>query len=191
MQGDYAGAADSWEESVSIRPSNLVLSNIGLAAYYAGNFEKAAEMQRRALAETPEDYRIWGRLADAERQLGATGAAAEAYAEAMRFASRAVELNPANAEALRYLSLYYSHTGDDMAAIGAIEKARDLQPEASNTNYYASKVYLNAGDIDRAYAELDEALAKGYTRELAEADPDLARLHEPRVTNTNAVEQQT
>ena len=189
MQGNYAAAAEAWEESVRIRPSNLVLSNVGLAAYYAGNFAKAAEMQQRALVETPEDYRIWGRLGDAERQRGATAAAAEAYAEAMRFASRAVELNPSNAEALRYLSLYYSHTGDNAAAIGAIEKVRELQPESSSTNYYASKVYLNAGDIDRAYLELDEALAKGYAVELAEADPDLARLAEPRITKTRAVDQ--
>ncbi len=189
MLGNYVGAAASWEDSVSLRPSNLVLSNVGLAAYYAGDYEKAAEMQRRALIEAPEDYRMWGRLGDAERQLGAIDEAFGAYDEAMKFASRAVELNPANAEALRYLSLFYSHTGDSAAAIRAIEKVRELQPEASSTNYYASKIYLNAGDIDRAYAELDEALAKGYSKEIAEADPDLATLMGPRTTRTRVVEQ--
>jgi len=188
MQGDYASAAASWEESVRIRPSNLVLSNVGLAAYYAGNFEKAAEMQRQALIEAPEDYRMWGRLGDAERQLGAIDEASRAYGEAMRFASSAVELNPSNAEALRFLSLVYSNTGDYEAAIGAIEKVRELQPESSSTNYYASKIYLNAGDIDRAYAELDEALARGYSKDIAEADPDLAPLMGPRITKTKAVE---
>ena len=99
-------------------------------------------------------------------------------------ASRAVELNPSKAEALRYLSLYYSHTGDNAAAIAAIERVRELQPESSSTYYYASKIYLNAGEIDRAYAELDEALAKGYSRDLAAADPDLAPLMKPRITKT-------
>lgn len=188
MQGNYTSAAASWEASARIRPSNLVLSNVGLAAYYAGSFERAAEMQRRALIEAPEDYRMWGRLGDAERQQGAIEEAYRAYGEAMRFASRAVELNPSNAEALRYLSLLYSHTGDNGAAIGAIEKVRKLQPESSSTNYYASKIYLNAGNIDRAHAELDEALAKGYSKEIAEADPDLAPLMGPRTTKTKAME---
>lgn len=189
MQGDYAGAAASWAESVRIRPSNLVLSNVGLAAYYAGNFEEAAEMQRQALIEAPEDYRMWGRLGDAERQRGAIDEAYKAYGQAIRFASSAIELNPSNAEALRYLSLFYSHAGDNEAAIGTIEKVRELQPGSSSTYYYASKIYLNAGDINRAYAELDEALAKGYSKEIAEADPDLAPLMEPRITKTKAVEQ--
>ena len=188
MQGDYASAAASWEESVRIRPSSLVLSNVGLAAYYAGNFDKAAEMQRQALIEAPEDYRMWGRLGDAERQRGVVEEASKAYGEAMRFASRAIELNPSNAEALRFLSLVYSNTGDYEAAIGAIEKVRELQPESSSTNYYASKIYLNAGDIDRAYAELDEAFAKGYSKDIAEADPDLAPLMGPRTIKTKAVE---
>lgn len=189
MQGDYTGAAAAWAESVRIRPSNLVLSNVGLAAYYAGNFEKAAEMQRQALKETPEDYRMLGRLGDAERQRGAIDEANKAYGEAMRLASNAVELNPTNAEALRYLSLLYSHTGDNEAAIGAIEKVRELQPESSSTYYYASKIYLNAGDTNRAYAELDEALAMGYSKEIAEADPDLAALMGPRTSKTKAMEQ--
>lgn len=188
MQGDYVGAAASWSESVRIRPSNLVLSNVGLAAYYAGDFERAAEMQRRALIEAPEDYRMWGRLGDAERQQGTLDKALRSYGEAIQFASRAVELNPTDAEALRYLSLFYSHTGDDAAAIGAIEKVRELQPESSSTYYYASKIYLNAGNLDRAYAELDEALAKGYSREIAEADPDLASLLKPGTTRTGAIE---
>lgn len=189
MQGDYLSAATSWQQSAIIRPSNLVLSNVGLAAYYAGDFERAAEMQRRALAETPEDFRMWGRLGNAERQRGAAEEARKAYGEAMRFASRAVELNPSNAEALRYLSAFYSHTGDSDAAIRAIERARELQPESSSVNYYASMVYLNAGNIDRAYVELDEALARGYSKKIAEADPDLAELMGPRTTNTKAVDQ--
>jgi tetratricopeptide (TPR) repeat protein len=188
MQGDYAGAAASWEESVRLRPSNLVLSNIGLAAYYAGDFERAARMQRQALAEAPEDYRLWSRLGDAERQRGSYEDARDAYNEAMRFASRATELNPVDVQALRFLSLIYSHSGDDAAAVAAIERARELQPDASITSYYASKVYLNAGDIDRAYAELDEALARGYSKEIAEADPDLAPLMGPRTIKTNTVE---
>ena len=188
MQGDYASAAASWEASVRIRPSNLVLSNVGLAAYYAGDFEKAAEMQRQALIEAPQDYRLWGRLGDAERQRGEIDEALGAYGEAMQFASRAVELNPSNAEALRYLSLFYSHTGDNDAAIGAIEKVRELQPESSSTHYYASKIYLNAGDLDRAYTELNEALAKGYSREIAQSDPDLAALIGPQTRKTKAME---
>lgn len=186
MVGDYAGAASAWEESARIRPSYIVLSNIGLAAYYAGDFEKAATMQTRAIAEAPEDYRIWGRLGDAERHRGMTDAANAAYAEAIRFAGRAVDINPSNEEALRYLSLYYTHTDDNAAAIRAIERARELQPGASRIHYFASKVYLAAGDMKRATHELNEALRKGYSRELANADPDLAPLKDVLKPDTQA-----
>jgi len=186
MLGDYAGAAAAWEESVAIRASHLVLSNVGLAAYYAGDFDKAADMQTRAIVEAPEDYRIWGRLGDAERHRGMVAAADAAYGEAIRFASRAVELNASNEEALRYLSLYYSHTGDSSAAISAIERARQLQPEASRIHYFASKVYLAVGDVDRAILELDTALEKGYSRQIIDADPDLAPLRDALLPDTRA-----
>ena len=178
MQGEYRAAAQAWQASVQIRPSNLVLSNIGLAAYYAGDFGEAADMQRRAIEEAPEDFRIWGRLGDASRHHGDTAVAADAYGNAIRFASRAVELNPTDEEALRYLSLYLAHTGDHEAAIRTIERARELQPESSRVHYFASKVYLGAGDADRAARELNSALSKGYSKELADADPDLAPLRE-------------
>ncbi|MDX2412415.1 MAG: tetratricopeptide repeat protein [Woeseiaceae bacterium] len=178
MQGEYSDAAASWEKSVKVRPSNLVLSNIGLAAYYAGEFDKAADMQVQAIAEAPEDYRLWGRLGDARRHSGAAEAADTAYGAAMRFASRAVELNPTNEEALRYLSLYYSYTGDNDAAIQAIDRAGELQPETARIHYFASKVYLGAGDLERAIQELELALTMGYSIEIAAADPDLRVVRE-------------
>lgn len=191
MQGDYHGAVRAWEESVKIRPSNLVLSNIGLAAYYVGEFEKAAKMQQQAISESPEDFRIWGRLGDAHRQAGNAKAAADAYGNAMRFASSAVERNPSDEETLRYLSLYYSHTGDSGAAIRAIEKARTLQPESARVPYFASKVYLVAGDFERAVLELEQALSMGYSQEIAAADPDLQVIRETGRISLLAEEQQT
>ncbi len=178
VHGDYRAAAESWEISVGLRPSNLVLSNIGLAAYYAGEFDKAAEMQAQALSEAPEDYRLWGRLGDAQRQRGAADEAFQAYSNAIQFANRAAELNPTNEEAFRYLSLYYTHSGDSDAAIRAIERAARLQPEAARVHYFASKVYLGAGDLERAITELKQALSMGYSRNIAEADPDLRILLE-------------
>ncbi len=176
MRGNYIGAADAWERSVLIEPSNLVLSNIGLAAYYGGAYSKAEEMQVRALHETPEDFRLWGRLGDARRQLGDHEGAMQAYGNAVQFASRAIERNPANEEALRYLSLYYTHTGGYDAAIQAIEQARALRPDSSRVQYFAAKVYLGAGDPERALAELTQALEAGYPPQIAMADPDLEPL---------------
>jgi len=191
MQGNYAAAVEAWEESVTIRPSNLVLSNIGLAAYYAGEYEKAAQMQQQAIAESPEDFRIWGRLGDALRQAGYHEEAAEAYANAMQYAKRAVERNPADEETLRYLSLYYSHTGNSPAAIEAIEKARKLLPDSSRVHYFASKVYLVAGDTERAILELEQALSLGYSLQVANADPDLQPIRESGKIKLLAGEQRT
>ena len=178
MQGNYGAAVAAWEESVNIRPSNLVMSNIGLAAYYAGEYEKASQMQQQAIAESPEDFRIWGRLGDALRQAGHAEAAAEAYGNAMQYAQQAMDRNPADEEILRYRSLYYSHTGNSAAAIEAIEKARRLLPDSSRVHYFASKVYLAAGDAERAILELEQALALGYSLQIANADPDLQTIRE-------------
>lgn len=178
MQGDYVAAVNAWEDSVEIRPSNLVLSNIGLAAYYTGDYEKAASMQQQAIDEYPEDFRIWGRLGDAHRQARNDNSAAMAYSNALLYASRAIERNPSDEETLRYLSLYYSHTGNNDAAINTIERARTLRPESSRVYYFASKVYLLAGDTKRAAQELEQALSMGYSMEIATADPDFRELLE-------------
>ena len=191
MQGNYSAAAKAWEESVTIRPSNLVLSNIGLASYYAGEYEKASQMQQQAIAESPEDFRIWGRLGDALRQAGYAEAAAEAYRNATKFARRAVERNPADEETLRYLSLYYSHTGDSAAAIDAIERARRLLPDSSRVHYFASKVYLAAGDTERAILELERALFLGYSLQIANIDPDLQAIRETGKIELLSGEQRT
>lgn len=178
MLGNYTAAVESWEASMQLRPSHLVLSNIGLAAYYAGQFERATEMQQEAIKEAPKDFRMWGRLGDAQRQLLDASAANIAYAEAIRFAGHALELNPKDEETLRYLSLYYSHIGDDENAIQTIEKVRDISPESPRVHYFASKVYFGAGDFERAVLELEKALALGYSLEIAAADPDLEALRE-------------
>jgi len=191
MQGNYQSAVAAWEESVTIRPSNLVLSNIGLAAYYAGEYEKAAQMQQQAIAESPEDFRIWGRLGDALRQADHNEEAAEAYRNAMLYATRALQRNPADEETLRYLSLYYSHTGNSAAAIEAIEKARKLLPDSSRVHYFASKVYLAAGDTERAILELDQALSLGYSLQVANADPDLQPIRKSGKIKLLAGEQRT
>lgn len=177
MLNDFEGAGSAWEQALAIEGTRSIFTNLGLSYYYLGRFSEALDMQREAVALAPRDHRIWGRLAESARFVaGLQTSSAEAYGKAIEFAQERLQVNPRDWETLGLLALYESHAGQTEHALITLGKGLALAPEEPDMHYFAALTYVELGNLDAAYEELQRALELGFSSRLVRADPDIAPL---------------
>jgi TolB-like protein/tetratricopeptide (TPR) repeat protein len=178
MLGNVEESRVAWDRSLALDPSRQAYTNLGLRYYYAGHFEKAADMQRQALALAPDDHRVWGRLAESLRQLGGhEDESREAYGRAAELARSNLEINDSDWSTRGLLGLYQAY--GTQPALGQAEVDRAVadsngEPEAL---YYQALVRVRQGDVDGTLAALEQAVAKDpQYRTFVLSDPDFKPL---------------
>jgi tetratricopeptide (TPR) repeat protein len=122
----------------------------GLDAYTQGNFARAAEDFRQALALAPDHAEAWYRLAAAEDRLGGD--------EALLHLERAVALRPDNARWHVDLAGSYSRRGNLAQALEQLQLAVAADPEYGEARVLLAMLYRTLGEPEKAEAELAEAL---------------------------------
>ena len=180
MLGRHAQAEHTWQRAEQfIDPSELgslatLQSNIGLGAYYAGDYGRAIERQRRATQLAPEDHRIWGRLAESCRAAGQHAEERTAYARAIALAERELLLNPNDWETLGLLGIYYGFTNEPAVARRYADKMLATAPTQATAHYFDALVHWARGDAAATHAALRQALRLGFSFDMLQRDPDLA-----------------
>lgn len=108
--------------------------------------------------------------------LAAAKAAFEAkrWDEAARGFQAAVEADPDNAEAWYQLGVSRRELKQYDRALAAVEKAREKGHPASFTVPTLAIIHALAGDLDRAFARLEEAVQVGVPMSVLETHPGLA-----------------
>ncbi|MGW8368312.1 MAG: tetratricopeptide repeat protein [Gammaproteobacteria bacterium] len=177
MMGDFDTASRAYEMSVAIEPYTDNYSNLGLAYFYGGQYEKAAEMQIKASEMSPNDPRILGRLATAYQYLGQEEDAQSLYRRAIELIEEQLVVNPNDIRLNRFLAVYNVGIGDIQKAQVAIEHALKLQPESSGVHFDAAKVALAGGRTDKAIEFLTQAKVLGYSINIIRSDPYFEALH--------------
>ena len=180
MLTHYDQAADAWQQSLSIEPTRTAYTNTGLALYNTGRFKAAAEMQLKAAKIAPNDHRVWGRLADAQRFVEGEGEhAAKNFARAAGLARDLLEINNQDWRTLGMLSTYLARMNEGKEAMAVARRAMKLSQRNPETLFYTALVHLSEGQTDACLTLLEEAVAKDdYYRYLIEIDPDLKQLSE-------------
>ncbi len=180
MLANYGQAADAWQQSLSIEPTRTAYTNTGLALYNAGSFKAATDMQLKAAQIAPNDHRVWGRLADAQRFVeGESEQAATNYARAADLARDLLEINNQDWRTLGMLSIYLARLNEGEEAMTVARRAMQLSQRNPETLFYTALVRLSEGQTDACLTLLEEAVAKDdYYRFLIETDPDLKQLSE-------------
>lgn len=79
------------------------------------------------------------------------------YDDALRFLSRARELNPRDPRGLYYLGLTHLALKNPSEAISVLEAAKQLQPSDAAISYQLGVAYFTAGRYDKAHPLLEEA----------------------------------
>lgn len=178
LLGDIDKARAAYNRSLELKPSRQAYTNIGLDYYYAGNFEDASDMQRKALEFAPDDHRVWGRLAESLRFIPEKEAESlSAYQKAGSLAEANLAINSSDWRTRGLLAIYLVHSGRGTQGIQQANRAVLESGRSAEALYYQSLVRLAEGDQDGAIEAIDEAVKRDIQyRQFVASDPDLSAL---------------
>ena len=130
-QRDYASAV-TWFSKIPATDKHSTEANfyLGLAAYYSGNMDRAAEAFRQVVNRLPLTE-VYNNLAVVEARSGKS--AATEYLE------KAVEADPTDEDYRFNLAIVLARNGDNTSAIRQLKEALNLRPGDSE-----AKAYLDA-----------------------------------------------
>jgi len=180
MLAHYDQAADAWQHSLSIEPTRTAYTNTGLALYNTGRYKESAEMQRKAAEMAPNDHRVWGRLADAQRfTQGEDENAAKNYARAADLAREQLEVNSQEWRTMGMRAIYLARLDKNDEAMVLARRAMQISERKPESLFFMALIHLSGDQIDDCLSLLEEAVAKDdYYRYLIETDPDFKTLSE-------------
>lgn len=178
MAGDFAQAAIAWEASLEIKATKSSFSNTGLMYYYLGDFEEAADRFAQAVNLSPNDYVLWGNLADAYYQVDEMKPAAiTAYQRAVGLAEAKLAVNRSDIDTMSSLAFYYSRTGKDKLAHELNEQAAVAGADNMYVQFNSALIHVNYGDTEKALDALNKALNAGFQIAMLTSEPGLKPLH--------------
>jgi len=178
MAGDFSQAANAWEESLAIKATRNAYSNTGTMYYYLGEFEKAADRYAEAVNLAPNDYRMWGNLADAYYQVDSMRpAAATAYRRAADLAEDQLRVNAGDVDVLSSLALYYARMDDAARADEFNERALAAGPDDMYVHYNSALINAQFGRVDETIAAVERSIDLGFAVQMLAGEPALSSLH--------------
>lgn len=171
MLGDVERASTIWQQSLEINPTPTTYANIGSSLFFQGEFEQATQMYQQAIAQTPDDYEVWGMLGDAERFDSSDAALFRpSYLRAAELTRERLKINPTDAYALALLGHYQANLGNRELALEYITKGQAAGPENIYVFYPSATALVILGQPDDAMRALERAVELGYPPELAKID---------------------
>ena len=142
-QEDFAGAVQALQRALKIDPRSTAtqfnLTRVYLAAGQAQKgLELAHSLSQQAKNNVPAHFTLGVLLAE-QRQ----------YGEAIHEFETADALQPGTFEILHDLGHAYLQIGDNVKALGTLDRALKLSPNSVGTLYYMAQAYANQGkDLD-------------------------------------------
>lgn len=174
--GRLTDALTNYTKAGAIRPRATTYSNIGTIYFWEGDYARAAEAYRRAIALTPASPGLHANLGDTLQKLGQRQSARDSYERAVREVRGLLAVNAKDAQNVARLSLYLAKLEDRAGADDAIAAALALNAGDGQVMYHAALVDALAGRQAAACARLGEALALGASAEIARRADELRRL---------------
>ena len=170
--GDFDGASEAWLASTKLEPNFGSYSNTGAALFYANRYPEAIQNFRAALALNPEDYRLWGNLAEALLMEGADAQETRTtYETAISLAEAVTAINPDDAPTLSRLAVYYAAIDKNEIAVQKMNRARDIAGLDLDVLYDSAVALTLMDQLNDAKEVVTKALEAGYPRTLIQADP--------------------
>jgi tetratricopeptide (TPR) repeat protein/predicted Ser/Thr protein kinase len=164
-------------KSIALNPTAVALANRCGVAFYLRHFDLAVADCRKAVALAPNNALAWGNLADALVEVPATRAEGlETYRKALDVAAQQIRINPKDPDLLSSMALYAAKVGQYAAASQYGNSALSMGRDRVGVLYKVGKASGLSGHCAGAVDLLNQALAKGYSRDDAKRDPDLQRL---------------
>lgn len=179
LAGEFRKAATAWDGSLEVRPTRSAYSNTGSMYYYVGDFERAADRYAMAVNLAPNDYQLWGNLADAYSFSPSKKSVANvSYKRAIELAEQLLTINANDTDVLSDVGYYYSRVNQREKAAENDARALSQSPDDMYVHYNSALIHAGFGETDDALTALERAVELEYQRELLPHDPVLASLRE-------------
>jgi serine/threonine protein kinase/tetratricopeptide (TPR) repeat protein len=180
-QKRYGEAAKMYEKSVAIKPSDGAYSNLGTVYYTLGQYAEAARYYEKAIQINGHEPLWWHNLAGAYKASGESEKARAAFQRTAALAEEQLRVNPRDPVLLIWLADAYSYLNQAQRARQLLQQALALSHDDVSNMFQASAIYEQLGDRKLALQWLAEAIKGGFSRDLIEKEPTLARLRlDPR-----------
>jgi tetratricopeptide (TPR) repeat protein len=151
-QGDYAGAAQRYQQAVAISPDQEDLHfNLAIALAKLGKTEDAKNQYEEAL-------RIFPEYGEAHNNLGNLLMKENKMEEAVDQLREAVKCMPENASFHNNLGTAFGRQGKVPEAMAEFEQAVKLSPAYVEARVNLANTFLATGRVDEAINQLNEAL---------------------------------
>jgi tetratricopeptide (TPR) repeat protein/tRNA A-37 threonylcarbamoyl transferase component Bud32 len=179
MGGDREAAEEAYRRSLEARPSGPALNNLATLLKSQGRYEEAATVYETAIAESPNDYRIWGNLGGVYSLLPSRSEERlEAYRRAIVLGEAELEVNPNNPNLQATMAQWYALVGRELDARDAVDRALEIAPGSLDVLQYLAGPLIVIGDTTRALAILRTAFENGLPVDMILNEPSLATIHE-------------
>lgn len=126
-------------------------NNLGVSYYGKGEFKKAGDEYRKALAIKPNHAESWNNLAAVYYKLGDKD-------NAIKFYNTAIGIDPGFAQAYYGLANLYSDTGEEVKAVILYKKSIEHDPDFMEAYNNLGCLYSDAGKIEDAIAIFEKAI---------------------------------
>ncbi len=175
-QKHYEEAAKMYEKSVAIKPSDAAYSNLGTVYYTLGQYAEAAPYYEKAIQMNGRDLQWWHNLAAAYQWSNEPQKARDAFQRTAELAEEQRRVNPRDPVLLILLADAYSNLNQPLRARELLRQGLALAPDDVSNMFQASVVYEQLGDRKLALQWIAKTIKGGFSRDLIEKEPTLARL---------------
>ena len=177
VQGNYSDAGKALEKSIAIQPTAPALSNLGAAYFYLHQYQDAARSYERAAQLSPNEYEIFGNMAEAYAQFqGNHDQSRSNYARALNLAEERLKVNPRDGAVRMDAALYAAMLGDRQKADEYRTTGLDLAPEDPEAWLRSALVHSQFHQDRKAVADLKRSLHLGLSPSEISNNPAWQRL---------------
>jgi eukaryotic-like serine/threonine-protein kinase len=164
VQGNHAAAIAALEKSIAIQPTAPALSNLGALYFYDHKYRLAAEAYARGAAMSPNQYVIFGNLAEADAQIPEKQPESRAnYARALKLAEEWLAVNPEDGPVLMDAALYAATLGQKEKALEYRKSGLKLSAKNPQAWHRSALALASLHEDKLALADLQRALRAGLS----------------------------
>ncbi len=181
-QEKFPEARSAFEKALALAPLPNAYTNLGVALFLEGDYEKAAEMHKRSLELNPSNYIAAGNLAGAlEWTPSRKDEGRAAYLAAIGLAEKALRERPKDAGILATLGNYYAAINDAAKSLPLLRQAVALDPRNPSVLFMVLEGNEHLHLRNEALRYVPRAIESGYPIGYLKRTPSLAALRsDPR-----------
>jgi tetratricopeptide (TPR) repeat protein/TolB-like protein len=178
QMGEWETAREYFERAFRINPTCESCQNMGLAAFFQGEYEESTRYYEFSLEYCDTTaYDTWGNLASAMYFTdGQRSKAVEVFGTAIRHLKREFQVSPENPTLIAAMITYHAMSGDEQVGRQMIQYGDSVASDDADVLFAIGDAYELFGQRQLALRYIGDAIRLGYVFAEVEWTPNLKDL---------------